>query len=68
MKLCKTAAMKNIQKINRVTEVMKREIRKVMRLKLVHFRGKMMAEKTGSCHCFKYNQSDIVSKSGTEWR
>ena len=28
-----------------------------MGLKEVHFRGKTMADKTGSCHCFMYIQS-----------
>ena len=59
MELCKTAAMKNIQKINRVMEVMWREIRELMGLKKVHFRGKTMADNTGSCHCFMYSQSDF---------
>jgi hypothetical protein len=31
----------------------------MMILKKVHFRGKTMGEKTGSCHCFKYSQSEF---------
>ena len=30
-----------------------------MRLKKVHFRGKMMEEITGSCRCFMYNRSEF---------
>jgi len=51
--------MKNILKINTVKAVMYRQIRKLLRLKKVHFRGKTMAEKTGSCRCFMYSQSDF---------
>jgi len=42
-------------------EVMWREIRELMGLKKVHFREKTMAEKTGSCHCFMYNQTSSIS-------
>ena len=66
--MCKTAAMKNIQKINRVTEVMWREIRELMGLKKVHFRGKRWQKKqevaTASC---TVNQT-FSYKSGIEWR
>ena len=66
MKFCKTAAMQNIRKINTVKEVMQREIKKPMIQKNVHFRGKMMAEKTGICHCFTYNISDFSRKPGIQ--
>ena len=55
MELCKTAAMKNIQKINRVMEVMWREIRE------------MKAEKTVATASRTVNQT-FSYKSGIEWR